>query len=603
MANAKNEFEEFGGYELNPKATESNDNEFAEFGGYVVPKKQQPKNQEKNAMQQHPLIAKLAEQLQQYPALNAGVNAAAKVASPFNEAVQALGFPAAARGLLRSGPELAHAAQSLIPGAPEFQMPGVLEHEVPRTPLPFTQNIPGLPEGVSLNQPAEIAGGLVGIGKPAQGIYQGAKGIANIVPLLKKSPELLKSLLASGSTGALLSPDNRLAGAAVGAASEIPSIASALKDRSLGARQEAFTNALQEHETAKANENAPYEQQQLENIQNAIQEHLGAGQPHDVLAAERIVNHVEGNVNPQTGKREGGLRKVIGSQYQQLGNEIAGQTVKVPKDISLADIKKSVEDLGFGTATEEEQKSLMQALQKQASKGVTEINAKDFLNAYREIKHQYGKANEHAYTYGVSPKEKEEWLKKAREMKAGYEKMEQVMADQLPSNPVTKLKEINKQYATQVAPLNKNPMYLEMKNTGATSKNMINYLRGTRSGNAIIDELIKQDPELQRLIVGQSHAAKPENLLKPNELTQKYVDLNPHIKRLIQHQQNAVADLATGKEVGKERLAEALERMQREKSALQKTEKRQKSFNNKLRYAAGTLGGLLAEELYRRSGR
>ena len=146
-------------------------------------------------------------------------------------------------------------------------------------------------------------------------------------------------------------------------------------------------------------------------------------------------------------------------------------------------------------------------------------------------------------------------------------------------------------------------MYIEMKKTGSTSKNMINYLRGTRSGNAIIDELIKRDPELQRLVVGQSHAAKPENLLKPNELTQKYVDLNPHIKRLIQHQQNAVADLATGKEVGKERLAESLERMQREKSALGKTEKRQKSFNNKLRYGAGTIGGLLAEELYRRSGR
>jgi hypothetical protein len=255
-------------------------------------------------------------------------------------------------------------------------------------------------------------------------------------------------------------------------------------------------------------------------------EFLGHGQEHGARAAEEFMKHIEG---------ETGIRKKVGSQYDKLSEEMSKENLMIEVAPDLKAIQKEIAKLGKGVSGEEREK-LLKVLSKTGSK--KQVSGADALSSYREIKHQKGQAYKNAYSPGenVNPKTREEWIKKGDDLDSLEKRMKKLISEQIGPDYLDKLKTIDKDYATKIAPLYKNPMYQEMLKHGQTSKNIMKVLHGTTPGNETLNAVVKKSPELQRLIVGQKFAAKPESLSAAGELVSPYKDMNSKISKIIKEQ-------------------------------------------------------------------
>ena len=71
-------------------------------------------------------------------------------------------------------------------------------------------------------------------------------------------------------------------------------------------------------------------------------------------------------------------------------------------------------------------------------------------------------------------------------------------------------------------------------------------LNGTTPGNETLKEIVKKNPELQRVIVGKEFAANPGKLLESSELLEPYVGMNGQISKIIKEQKQ-IKDIASNK--------------------------------------------------------
>jgi len=261
---------------------------------------------------------------------------------------------------------------------------------------------------------------------------------------------------------------------------------------------------------------------------------LGEGQEHAARASQQFLDAIEGKINPETSKREGGLRKHVGSQYDKLTEDLAKENVQIAQTPDLKAIQKSLAKLGKGVSGQEKEKLLK--IMTQADSRLHTVNGADALTAYRELKRQKSKALQSAYEPGIGPKEHSEWIKKSEHLSDLEKRMKIMLENQIGGKYLERLKNIDKQYATQIAPLSENSMYQEMLKHGQTSKHIMKYLNGKTAGNETLNSIVANNPELQRVIVGQKFASNPEKLVQQNELLHKYKDMNPIISKIISEQ-------------------------------------------------------------------
>jgi len=98
-------------------------------------------------------------------------------------------------------------------------------------------------------------------------------------------------------------------------------------------------------------------------------------------------------------------------------------------------------------------------------------------------------------------------------------------------------------YSDQIYPLRENPI-MNPNVEGQLPDNIIKSLRGPEPGNALVRELIKQDPEALRNVVGQRYAQSPDEVLNPNENMREYLNEMPELQHFIgDHQNNVVQGL------------------------------------------------------------
>lgn len=309
---------------------------------------------------------------------------------------------------------------------------------------------------------------------------------------------------------------------------------------------------------------------------------LGEGQEHGARASQQFLDHIEGKENPETGKREGGLRRQIGSQYENLAQDMSKENVQIHQTPDLKAIQKSLRDIGKGVSGAEKEK-LLQMMVKSDSKLKT-INGADALTSYRELKRQKNKSYQNAFDPGIGPKEHEGWIKKANDLGQLEQRMKSMLEKQIGGKYLERLKNIDKEYATKIAPLAENSMYQEMRKHGQTSKNIMKYLHGTTEGNQTLNSIVNQTPELQRVIVGQKFAASPEKLASEQEAIKKYQKMNPVISKIIEEQQQSKQFKSTIPEL--------------EKSIADLSKKKEKKRNRRIGALAtlGALGGGYALE-------
>lgn len=262
---------------------------------------------------------------------------------------------------------------------------------------------------------------------------------------------------------------------------------------------------------------------------------LGEGQEHAARASQEFLDFIEGKPNPETGRTEGGLRREIGSQYEQLANDMSDERVQIHQTPDMKAIQKSLTKLGKGVSGSEREK--LMKMMTQADSKLKTVSGADALTAYRELKRQKSRSLQNAYEPGIGPKEHEQWAKRAQEFGELETKMKSMLEAQIGGKWLERLKSIDKDYATKIAPLSENSMYQEMRKHGQTSKNIMKYLQGKTAGNNTLNAIVQGNPEMQRIIVGQQFAENPEKIANAGEILDKYKSLNPHVSKIIEEQQ------------------------------------------------------------------
>lgn len=611
------EFAQYKASNYNKSTPKESDDEFAQYKSSNY----KPNGEEQRLEQlskQHPYLLKLAELLQGTP----GLEKAGNLAGKFNLGVEKTGLPSLAKGFLGSGVEMGRGLTNLIPGVnvPESQYPELNVH-------------PKFGKGF------EIAGSF-GMGYPAIKGYQAAKSGLELLPNAQYLPQLIKNILAGGATGAAISPEHRKIGAGLGAGAELlPAVAGKAADiyekyspkqkmkqylesllshereaNELGALQNESKEQFKTAEPHKLLQSASEKEKeltgsmafqknrigelqplpgrqfakeiepQIHQTQEQLKHVLGEGEPHTHKLSKHIVEAIEGTPvtepHPKTGLprvvNKGGLREEIGHKYDALEHNLPD--VKIPHSVDTQVIEKEMKQLIGNRAdiSEEEKESLKKMLVSTHPKGKEkEINGREFFRAYRSLRQLEGK--ERTKSFGLSPKDHDEWQARANATKKTYEDMENIINKHFPEDTIKKLHEINHQYANLVAPLHQNPIYQQMLKHGHYKGDLITALSGTTEGNPILNKMIQGNPELSRLTLGHEFAYQPEKLLKPNELLEPYTKAHPEIASLMKKQKELKTHLGEAKE--KEQLFKHIEGL----PALQRDIAKQRSLADEIK--------------------
>jgi predicted RNase H-like nuclease (RuvC/YqgF family) len=179
---------------------------------------------------------------------------------------------------------------------------------------------------------------------------------------------------------------------------------------------------------------------------------------------------------------------------------------------------------------------------------ITDTNAADFLAKYKDFRDRTFRLSQRLRDPRVEEVEKQkmqEALTQARQMQI---QMKEVLDAGL-GEYKPEFERVNKGYSEQVYPLRNNPV-VEKAHEGKLSDNIIKSLRTNEEGMPLVREIVKQDPELLRNVVGQryfSSKAGRESIHKPNEMTREYLDEMPDLKQMLSQKQNANAALEQAK--------------------------------------------------------
>lgn len=110
-------------------------------------------------------------------------------------------------------------------------------------------------------------------------------------------------------------------------------------------------------------------------------------------------------------------------------------------------------------------------------------------------------------------------------------------------------KRLNEGYSSQVYPLRGNKIVQKATRTGKLSDNVAKELSGTAPGQEMVREIVKQDPEALRNVVGQRYAVKPNEIHDPNELMREYTNELPDLQSLLENKKSVLQDYAKRKDI------------------------------------------------------
>lgn len=305
---------------------------------------------------------------------------------------------------------------------------------------------------------------------------------------------------------------------------------------------------------AQANEAHQNAQNMIQDIDTNIGRHLNEGAAHDVRAAAGIdarINSIENYWN---------------DSYKKFHNDIKDAKFQMPQEamnkldyskMSDTDIGKIVTTYGADAFEALRKNKLDEYLKKQGGKEksaepnpyfdklmevaptVKDINAADFLAKYKDFRDRTFKLSRKLRDPRVEEVEHQKIqaaLDKARPMQA---QMKEVLDAGL-GEYKPEFERLNKGYSEQVYPLRENPI-VEKAEQGDLSSNLVHDLRTNEPGMPLMREIVKQDPEILRNVIGQRYFSKSGEIDKPNEMTLEYLQHMPELQKMLEHRQQAGA--------------------------------------------------------------
>ncbi len=347
----------------------------------------------------------------------------------------------------------------------------------------------------------------------AQGLQQAKATSENL--LGASNPEKLQNRLTSSEEKLrnMIAPEDRVM--------HVPNVQNSLEN---------VENTAVQHEAA---------QQNLESAENKIKEHLHEGSAHDVHAASRILETQEAE------------RKAASQEFENIKSDLEH------KNIELSNPEASKENIDTITkqllelekeskGNAPEAKELFKQLDKLGKKDV--IPANEYWSALKSVRQYAREAREKAYEPGMNEEERMHWKNRYNSLEDQADKMGKSLEEGVGSEHTNAIANANKRWRENVIPLQRNTTYQNIRYKGRMPSDIINTLRGTDPGDVIMRNIIKNDPEISRYVVGQKFADSPEKLHKAGELSQEYIQKMPELQQYMAEHKNAMEAVPQAKQ-------------------------------------------------------
>lgn len=284
---------------------------------------------------------------------------------------------------------------------------------------------------------------------------------------------------------------------------------------------------------------------ELENIENAIGSHLNIEGEHSVRASQGIKNRVKSIEDFWGNAYKGFEQKVKDAKFhmpEKAMESLSYDQSEVLKRLQQgADPKKVVQQM-----EKEKQNPFYDELLSNAPTS-RDVNAGDFLAKYRDFRDALGglKQDLKSERYGSVEKRRiREAIDKGKLMESDIKNvLHEGLGEFKPE-----FDWINKGYSEQVYPLRKNPLVKKAK-SGTLPKNIMESLRTNESGMPLLRDMVKQDPELLKNIIGQRYKVKPQEIHAPNELVREYLNEMPELKELLTKKESSLSKYAQQKNI------------------------------------------------------
>lgn len=276
-----------------------------------------------------------------------------------------------------------------------------------------------------------------------------------------------------------------------------------------------------------------HEQKLAQQEENLTKVMGGKNREHGVPVAEHVVETVEGKVNPETGKKSGGIKQDIGKQYDAIEKKLENKNVELPRTPEVIKIENETREFleefkPLYDSDKEFEEVVQNYLKNKVPEGKDIVPANEFLRNYRTMRQLSQKMKASVYEKGITRDESAFRAKKAKEMNDTANNMEKLLENHNLGGELEELRAANKRWREEVTPLYNNKTYKTFLNEGFSSnKNLAETLRGNKPGQIIIKNIIKKNPEMVNRVVAMSHAEKPSSLLEPYEGMEQFIDLMP----------------------------------------------------------------------------
>lgn len=226
------------------------------------------------------------------------------------------------------------------------------------------------------------------------------------------------------------------------------------------------------------------------------------------------------------------LKKSLGDNYNLIERNLAEKNVPLHEPLSGEQQRKLFNSLTEGKDLSKLSKEDIDKLTHMGEG--KQISALDLYQGIRDLGKKIRDDRKIAYGHDVL----QEVRDKAKERIKDYQdqikelepKLKQVMS------PEDKLlwEKTNKAYRENIVPLQKSPIYRELKNNKTLPKNMMAKLVGLSPDKQIIKNIIKSDPKILRNVVGEKYAGKLEKLHDRGATENEYISHMPEFQQMIE---------------------------------------------------------------------
>ena len=309
-----------------------------------------------------------------------------------------------------------------------------------------------------------------------------------------------------------------------------------LKEKLAGIDEDALLAQKQAEEAGFSASEATERANQMKELGNKqISEHLNEGAAHAARAASSITHRINN------------IENYWKSGFRDLKTNLKDSEFKMENIPKYTDdmqyVIKNIKDLEIvnGKFVIKGQPEVSAELQSIIDKAPTpkDVAASDFITKYQDFRDARYDLLQRAKDPKASASERKSLFKAYEESKPIEESVTKALNEGLGEHK-EEFNRLNKGYSTQVYPIRGNPVAKKALK-GKLGPNAMDELAGHGAGQEQMRELVKQDPELLRNIVGQRYASKPEAIHELSETTAEYLYEMPELRKIMEEQQEKVS--------------------------------------------------------------